>query len=57
MIGKNLMVSWSPEELERVVAEHGDPDWIRHYYFRPHPVVLIESAVFLASLVALIYAS
>lgn len=45
--GTYYVVSRTPEELERVVAERGDPEWIRNIYLRPSKVALIEFLIFL----------
>ena len=48
-----LVVSWSPEELTKVVSEYGDPNWIRNIYLRLTPVSVIEFSFFAISLIVL----
>ncbi len=50
-----LLVSWDHKELTEVVAEHGDPDWIRNIYLRLHPVNVIEFLSFVTSLIILYF--
>ncbi len=49
----SFLIHWTPEELPIAVREHGDPDWIKHYYFQLNPIVVIEFLVFLLALVAI----
>lgn len=46
----NFLVSWTPEELQRVEAQHGDKDWLRNIYLRPHPIALVELLAFVIAL-------
>ncbi len=46
-----LVVSWNPEELAEVAANYGDPDWIRNFYLRFHPVAIAEFSFFIISLI------
>ena len=48
-----LIISWSPEELTEVAANHGDPNWIRNIYLRPTPISVIEFSFFVISLIIL----
>jgi len=48
-----LIVSWNSEELTKVVAGYGDPNWIRNIYFRLTPVAVIEFSFFIISLIIL----
>lgn len=50
---RRLVVSWNPEELTEVVADHGDPNWIRNIYLQFHPVAVIEFSFFVISLIIL----
>ena len=45
-----LLTHWTPEELPAAVREYGDPDWIKHYYFEFHPIVITEIAIFILAL-------
>lgn len=54
-VSSKLLVSWDSEELTKVAAEHGDPDWIRNIYLRPHPINVIEFLFFIGSLVGLYF--
>ena len=40
-----FIVSWNDAELRQIVAEHGDPNWMRNIYLRPSPTLIIELAV------------
>ena len=48
-----LIISWSPLELIKVVADHGDPNWIRNIYFRLTPISVIEFSFLIISLIIL----
>ncbi|MEK7128996.1 MAG: metal-dependent hydrolase [Patescibacteria group bacterium] len=50
-----LIVSWDHKELTGVVANHGDPNWIKNIYLRLHPVSVIEFFVFIISLLVLYF--
>ncbi len=50
-----LIISWGPEELIKVVADYGDPNWIRNIYLRFHPVAVIEFSFFVISLIILYF--
>lgn len=45
--------SWSEEELKKMIAAYGDPDWIRTIYFRMHPYALVEILFFIFSVLTL----
>ena len=50
---KQLIYRWERGELDRLIDEYGDPDWLRNIYFRFHPFFVAELLFFLAALVAL----
>ncbi len=52
---RRLLVSWSPQELPGVVAEHGDPHWMRNIYLRLHPIGVIEFLFFVGALIMLYF--
>lgn len=52
-LSRRLVVSWSPEELTKVVASHGNSNWIRNIYLRPTPIAIIEFSFFISSLFVL----
>ena len=51
---KNFIVCWQPEELEKIVLEHGDNHWVKNFYLKFHPLALFELVVFLMA-VAVLY--
>lgn len=48
-----FFVSWDQKELTDVMADKGDPDWIKNIYLRPSPIAIIEFLGFIVSLLAL----
>ncbi|MFA6094582.1 MAG: metal-dependent hydrolase [Candidatus Paceibacterota bacterium] len=51
--GKYTVVSRAEEELKKVIAELGDPDWIKNLYLRPSKVAIIEFSIFVLSAIVL----
>lgn len=37
-----FMYAWTPEEVEKIGAEYGDPNWIENLYFRPSLILMGE---------------
>ena len=52
-MSQKFLIHWTPEELPNAVREYGDPDWIKHYYFELHPIVVVEIVALLISLTVL----
>jgi hypothetical protein len=52
VLNRRIIMSWDKKELEKIVAEHGDPDWIKNIYFKPSPIFIFE---FLALLLAIVF--
>jgi hypothetical protein len=50
-MARNFLVHWTPAELPDVVREYGDPEWLKHYYFELHPIVIVELLIFALALV------
>jgi len=50
---RRLVVSWRPEELTKVAADYGDPNWIRNIYLQFTPIAIIEFSFFAISLLIL----
>lgn len=48
-----LITFWEKKELEKVVAEHGDPDWIRNFYFKLSSVLVVELLFLIFALIFL----
>lgn len=46
-------VSWSPQELDEVATQRGDPHWFRNIYLRWHPYAIAEFVSFLIALIIL----
>ena len=42
-----ILVWWTPAELSAAVDRYGKDDWLKRYYFRFHPVGIVEGVVFL----------
>jgi len=52
--GKEKIIhSWDDKELEKICSEYGDPDWIKNFYLKPHPIGIIELLSFILSLFVL----
>ena len=49
------VVSWLPGEWEAAVSRYGDPEWFKHYYLRPSPVLIVELSFFVISLLSLLF--
>lgn len=47
----NPIAAWEADELSIKVAEHGDPDWIKHYL--NSRTLLIEAAIFILAIIAI----
>lgn len=41
---------WKPEEVKRIAAEYGDPNWIKNFYLRLNPILIIEVLSLLVAL-------
>ncbi len=50
---KKLVYSWTPQEVQKLSDEFGDPKWIKTIYFKLHPYALAEIIFFLAALLIL----
>lgn len=53
---QRLIHRWERSELDRLIDEYGDPDWLRNIYFRLHPFFVVELLFFLIALIALWHA-
>ncbi len=53
VITSQILLSFLPEEEERLKQVYGSPHWIRMFYFRPSIVSVSEYAILLASLMCL----
>jgi len=51
---KKFLHSWNDIELRKIAAIHGDPDWIKNFYLKPHPIAIIETGGFLFCLFILL---
>lgn len=54
-ISSRLLVSWDHKELAKIVAEYGDPNWIKNIYMRLHPVNVIEFLSFVIAIIVLYF--
>jgi hypothetical protein len=47
---KKLFYSWSDAERNVLMKKFGDPNWIKHIYFKPHIYGIMEYTVFIIGL-------
>ena len=50
---KNLVVSWKPHELKETIKKYGDDHWLRNYYFKLHPLAVLECIFLVFALIVL----
>jgi len=49
------IVSWEKKELEKIVAQYGDPDWIKNIYFKLSPILVVEFLFLVLSVIFLFF--
>lgn len=52
---RKFIVSWTPEEREKIAEKYGDENWIRNIYLRPTVISISELLFFIASLISIIF--
>jgi hypothetical protein len=51
---RNMIFTFTDENLPDLVRKYGDPDWVKNIYFKWHPIAQAEFAVFILSLLILL---
>lgn len=54
LLPRKLLYIWRHEEMPALVARYGDDNWIRNIYLNLHPYCIVEIAVFLIGVAALL---
>ncbi|MEK7110779.1 MAG: metal-dependent hydrolase [Patescibacteria group bacterium] len=57
LFSSKFMTSWSDKELREMVAARNAENWVKKFYFRPHPLGLFEYAMLLLALATLALSS
>jgi hypothetical protein len=50
---KSIVYVWKSDDIDRLEEKYGDKDWFKHIYLSAHPYSVIETMVFLFSLILL----
>lgn len=50
---QRLVHRWERGELDQLIDEYGDPDWLKNIYLKLHPFFIAELLFFLIALIAL----
>lgn len=53
-VSKNLISSWGQDELKVIVAQYGDPNWLKNNYLCLSKTLIIEMSAFLISIFILL---
>lgn len=55
LLPAHFLYVWKHEEIDKLACEYGDEHWFRNIYLKLHPYALFEFAVFLFSIMILIF--
>jgi len=53
---RKIIHIWKSEEIDTISERHGDDDWFKNIYFRPHPYAIVEYLVFIIAVIVLLTA-
>lgn len=48
-----VFYKWTPEEVEKMAREHGDPEWFKHIYLRPSATLIVEILFLIVAIILL----
>lgn len=50
----NSIAVWSKKEFKEMSLKHGDDDWFKNIYLKPHPLFMLEIFILLVGLIILL---